>query len=116
MANGKVILPGQKQFDLDDPKLNQHVANAMQNNNDIRLALEFECGGCCSKVENGALVVIGLDTSPSGGFVALLSAENENLIWQVFSGGKTIVKQTLDRILIPFNRLCALEEQNFIKD
>jgi hypothetical protein len=68
-----------------------------------RVAVEFECGECCKKVVNGAKVFAVKN------LLFLLPAKGECLFLKVISCGKIVDKQILSFIIIPFDRVCAIE-------
>jgi len=68
-----------------------------------RIAIEFECGDCCKKVLNGAKIFT------FKGLLFLLPSRGECLFLKVISCGKVAEKQILNFIIIPLERVCAIE-------
>lgn len=70
---------------------------------DKKIGIEFECGDCCKKVINGSKLFF------IPGFVVLVPAHGDCLFMKVFSGGKLVDKQIMRKIIIPVDRICAIE-------
>ncbi|MBE3581746.1 MAG: hypothetical protein IMW96_08995 [Thermoanaerobacteraceae bacterium] len=70
---------------------------------DKKIGIEFECGDCCKKVINGSKLFFIKK------FVVLLPARGGCLLLKVFSGGKLVDRQILKAIIIPIDRICAVE-------
>ncbi|KXG78014.1 hypothetical protein AN618_06260 [Fervidicola ferrireducens] len=68
-----------------------------------KIGIEFECGDCCKKVINGSKLFF------IPGFAVLLPAHGDCLFMKVFSGGKLVDKQIMRAIIIPVDRICAIE-------
>lgn len=88
--------------DASRSDLLQHVLGKLVDKKK-RIAVEFECGECCKKVLNGAKIV------PLKGLLFLLPAKGECLFLKVISCGKIAEKQILNFIIIPLDRVCAIE-------
>ncbi|MCL6448760.1 MAG: hypothetical protein K6U04_11515 [Armatimonadetes bacterium] len=70
---------------------------------DKKIGIEFECGDCCKKVINGSKLFFIKN------FAVLLPAHDDCLFMKVFSGGKLVDEQIMRKILIPVDRICAIE-------
>ncbi len=66
--------------------------------------VEFECGECCKKVFGGRLALIGND------FILLSQVHlSKPILVKAFSAGKLVVKEFVESIIIPFDRVCSIE-------
>ena len=88
----------------------QHNKDKKEENNkeedkkeDKKIGIEFECGDCCKKVINGSKLFFIKH------FAVLLPAHGDCLFLKVFSGGKLVDKQIMRAIIIPVDRICAIE-------
>jgi hypothetical protein len=82
------------------------LGNLTTNNAAARnIAIEFECGDCCKKVLNGdrLIPIISL------GIVVLLPPSGSTLLIKLFSGGQRVETQMARAIIIPIDRICAVE-------
>lgn len=82
------------------------LGNLISNNNTARnIAIEFECGDCCKKVLNGdrLIPIISL------GIVVLLPPNGASLLIKLFSGAERVETQMARAIVIPIDRICAIE-------
>ncbi|MCL6560602.1 MAG: hypothetical protein K6U74_17765 [Firmicutes bacterium] len=70
---------------------------------DKKIGIEFECGDCCKKVINGSKLFFIKN------FAVLLPAHGDCLFMKVFSSGKLVDKQIMRKIIIPIDRICAIE-------
>lgn len=75
-----------------------------------RIGLEFECGECCKKVTNGSEIDFKFN------LVILKADEDELLHLKVFSDGKLVDEQWLKAIVVPKDRVCAIETESRKKD
>ncbi|AKX93887.1 hypothetical protein [Neomoorella thermoacetica] len=83
----------------------ESALNEMQNDGEKEIGIEFECGDCCKKVINGSKLFFIMN------FAVLLPARGDCLFMKVFSGGKLVDKQIMRAIIIPVERICAIEIQ-----
>ena len=81
----------------------EDVLGGIINPTNRNIAIEFECGGCCKKVLNGE------DIDVIGNCVVLRPAANERLEVKLFSGGVLVERQRVRFIIIPIERICAIE-------
>lgn len=81
------------------------LQNLTNNATDRNIAIEFECGDCCKKVLNGQQII----PIVSLGIVVLLPPNGEYLLVKLFGEEDIIETQIARAIVIPLDRICAVE-------
>jgi hypothetical protein len=70
-----------------------------------KIAIEFECDGCCKKVLNGNRIFF----IPIINVIVLIPPLGERLLLKVFSCGHIVDKEKMKAIVIPISRICSVE-------
>ncbi|MBC7342556.1 MAG: hypothetical protein H5U02_08955 [Clostridia bacterium] len=67
------------------------------------VAVEFECDGCCKKALNAKIVAV-ID-----GFLILVGFNGKTILVKTISGGKLVEKEIARAIIIPLGKICSIE-------
>jgi len=81
------------------------IGSLCHHKNNNKIAIEFDCGGCCKKVLNGErlIPIVGL------GVVVLLPDRGDHLLVKLFGEDAIIERQLVRAIVIPIDRICSVE-------
>ncbi len=69
----------------------------------LRVTVIFECEGCCLKALNGKVAEI------VDGFLVLVARDDSFILVKLTSGGKLVDKEVVKALIIPLDRICAVE-------
>ncbi|MEA4883941.1 MAG: hypothetical protein VB144_09880 [Clostridia bacterium] len=72
---------------------------------DLCVAVEFECDGCCKKASNAHLHSIGC------GFLSLAPCDSTGILIRAVSGGCMVESETAQFMVIDLDRVCSVEVQ-----
>jgi len=69
----------------------------------LRVAVLFECDDCCIKASGGRIAEI------VDGFLVLVAKEDSFIVVKAISDGELVDKELVKVIIIPVDKICAVE-------
>lgn len=96
--------PGDESIDLDP--WSHPLLKACKKHGDpdkLRVTVLFECDGCCVKALDGRIADV------VRGFLVLVARDDSFILVKIMSDGKLVDKEVVKVIIIPLDKICAIE-------